>query len=95
MRTTHRNGVNRHPEGDGPPLGTCTAIMGPMTQAMKAQAVLGEAAIRTSIIKISSSTGHNGCAYGVEYPCTQQQNVRMILNQASIKVRDFGQGGER
>ena len=56
---------------DGPvgeTSGVCTAVIGSMTQAMGAQAALAEAAIRVSIVKISSSRTHGGCAYGLDYP---------------------------
>lgn len=73
-------------------VGICTAVIGSMTQAMKAQSVLSEAAIRTGITKISSSQTHNGCAYGVDFPCTQSGNVKTVLNRAGIKVREYLQG---
>ena len=67
--------------------GVCTAIVGSMTQAMRARDALGEAAIRATVVKVSSSATHNGCAYGVEFPCVQQANVRDVLRSASITVR--------
>jgi len=69
--------------------GSCTAVIGSMTMAMKAQAALSEAAIRSSIAKISSSETHNGCAYGVDFPCTQSSNVRTVLSHAGIRVRQY------
>lgn len=74
------------------PTGLCTAVIGSMTQAMKAQSVLSEAAIRTTLTKISSSKTHNGCAYGVDFPCTQSGNVRVILTNAGVRVREYLQG---
>ena len=68
---------------------TCTAVIGSMTQAMKAQSVLSEAAIRSTLTKISSSRTHNGCAYGVDFPCTQSGNVRTVLERAGVRVRDY------
>ncbi len=75
-----------------PRTGTCTAVIGSMTQAMKAQSALAEAAIRAGITKISSSQTHNGCAYGVDFSCTQSGNVRTVLNRAGVKVRQYLQG---
>jgi hypothetical protein len=69
--------------------GTCTAVIGSMTQAMKAQSVLSEAAIRSTLTKISSSRTHNGCAYGVDFPCTQSGNVRTVLERVGVRVRDY------
>ncbi len=69
--------------------GICTAVIGSMTLAMKAQTVLSEAAIRTGITKISSGQTHNGCAYGVDFPCTQSANVRAVLQEAGVRVRQY------
>ncbi len=67
----------------------CTAIIGSMTMAMKAQSALADAAIRVNIAKISSNETQNGCAYGVDFPCTQSSNVRTILSHAGIRVRKY------
>ncbi len=72
--------------------GICTAVIGSMTLAMKAQSVLAEAAIRASLVKISSGRTQNGCAYGVDFPCTQSANVRTVLSRAGIRVRDYMEG---
>ena len=71
------------------PTGTCTAVIGSMTNAMKAQTILAEAAIRVHISKISSSKATGGCAYGVDFPCTQSGNVKTVLDRAGIRVREF------
>ena len=68
---------------------SCTAVIGSMTVAMKAQNALAEAAIRVHISKISSSGAAGGCAYGVDFPCTQSGNVKMILNRAGVRVREY------
>ncbi len=72
--------------------GLCTAVIGSMTQAMKAQTILAEAAIRASLTKISSSKATGGCAYGVDFPCAQSGNVRIILEQAGVRVREYLKG---
>ena len=86
-------GASRGRSGSLPPGtsigGTCTAVIGSMTQAMRAQTVLSEAAIRATLTKISSAKTHNGCAYGVDFPCTQSGNVGMILDRAGIRVREY------
>ena len=89
-KNTSTQGSSR--EGAGWSSGICTAVIGSMTQAMKAQSALAEAAIRASLTKISSSKTHNGCAYGVDFPCTQSRNVRVILENAGIRVREYLQG---
>lgn len=80
-----------YPAG-GHTTGICTAVIGSMTQAMKAQSILAEAAIRASLTKISSSKTTGGCAYGVDFPCTQSGNVRTILERAGVRVREYLRG---
>ncbi len=74
---------------EGMQVGMCTAVIGSMTLAMKAQSALSDAAIRAGLTKISSGRTRNGCAYGVDFPCTQSANVRMILETAGIRVREY------
>ncbi len=72
--------------------GTCTAVIGSMTLAMKAQGVLADAAIRAELTKISSASAQGGCAYGVDFACTQSPNVRTVLSRAGIRVRQYIDG---
>ena len=69
--------------------GTCTAVIGSMTQAMKAQTALAEASIRASVTKISSTKTQTGCVYGLDFPCRQENNVRQVLQDAKIPVRQY------
>ena len=70
----------------------CVAVIGSMTQAMRAQNVLAAAAIRTEVIKADSSKTGRGCAYGVSYSCLQDGNVRGVLQNAGIRPRSFYKG---
>ena len=72
--------------------GSCFAVIGSMTQAMKAQSVLANAAIFARVEKADSSMTRRGCAYGVVYACSQEANVREVLRNAGIRVRG-GTGG--
>ena len=67
----------------------CVAVIGSMTQAMRAQNVLASAAIRAEVIKADSSKTGRGCAYAVSYSCMQDGNVRSVLNRSGIRVRSF------
>ena len=70
-------------------LGECVAVIGSMTQAMRAQSVLASAAIRSNVIKADSSKTGRGCAYALSYSCEQDDNVRVVLYQSGIRPRDF------
>ena len=89
MKRQGRNSTDSTEYGAAAHPSVCTAVIGSMTMAMKAQSVLSEAAIRASIAKISSSEARGGCAYGVDFPCTQYANVRTILSHADIRVRQY------
>lgn len=72
--------------------GDCIAVIGSMTQAMRAQKILANAAIRAEIIKADSSLTKRGCAYALEYSCVQNQNVKTILERAGVRVRTYHGG---
>ena len=67
----------------------CFAVMGSMTQALRAQKVLAGAAIRAEVVKADSNHTRRGCAYALSYPCVQDGNVRAVLLSAGIRARDF------
>ena len=66
----------------------CIAVIGSVTQAMRAQKVLADAAIRTELTKISKTSDTRGCAYALAYPCAQDGNVKSLLMRAKIRVRN-------
>ena len=65
----------------------CSAVLGTLTSAQKAQKVLSSAAIPTSIGKSEASSLHRGCVWSVNFSCNQQENVRAVLAAAGIKVK--------
>lgn len=69
--------------------GTCTAVVGSMTNAMTAQNALTGAAIYSTVIKVSSMDTGDGCAYGVTFHCSQTADVRRVLSAAGVKVRKY------
>ena len=87
-----RNGRNAGSHSDDTVRGTCTAVIGSMTQAMRAQSILAEAAIRAAVVKVSSAKSTGGCAYGVDFPCTQMSNATTVLNRAGVRVREYLKG---
>ncbi len=71
----------------------CTAVIGSMTTALKAQKALATAAIRANVVKLDSSVTKRGCAYGVEYNCIQEANVKAVLNASGICISRIVKGG--
>lgn len=72
----------------------CRVELGSMTLALKTQKILGAAAIPTTVIKTSASGKgagggrEKGCRYGLSFSCFQTANVRMILENENIRVRE-------
>ena len=70
----------------------CLAVIGSVTQAMRAQSVLANAAVRSEVIKVDSAITGKGCAYAVVYSCLQAENVKLILKRAGVRVRKYFDG---
>ncbi len=68
---------------------SCSAVMGTLTMAQKAQKALARAAIPASVGKIHSSESHRGCAWSVGFSCNQLQNVQSVLASAGINVKSW------
>ena len=68
---------------------SCTAVVGSMTRAMRAQEALEASAIPCAVVKIEEGRGLRGCVYGLSYSCSQEQNVRATLEAAGISVREW------
>jgi len=69
--------------------GECSAAIGSVTQAMKAQKALAAAAIPSTVLEWESSSRLRGCVYGVRYSCKQQRNVETVLASARIAVKQW------
>ena len=67
----------------------CTAVLGSMTIALKAQKALAKQAIRAEAVKISRPVSNKGCIYGLKFDCALMGNVREALDSADIKVEEF------
>ena len=65
----------------------CSAVTLSMTNAMKAQRTLAKHAVRANVKKIGGSK--SGCVYGIEFECGQMMQVRSILEEYGIEVKDF------
>ena len=69
--------------------GRCRAELVSMTQALKAQRALAASAIPVNVVKIESGSSLRGCSYGIEFSCSQKNNVTSLLNSAGISVRKW------
>ena len=71
-------------------FGGCRVDLGAMTLALKAQKLLGAAAIPSTVVKNSSSSfASKGCSYGLHFSCAQRSNIERVLASEGIRVRKW------
>ena len=75
-------------------MNKCTAVIGSMTIALKAQKILNSSSIRSTVVKLDSSATQRGCSYGLEFECNQYSNVRYILEKSHVIVSRYLTGGD-
>ena len=66
--------------------GGCSALLGSLTLAMKAQSILATAAIPATVIKRETQ---RGCIHGIQFSCAQEGNVNAVLSRERIKVKQW------
>lgn len=69
--------------------GRCFAELGTVSAAMRAQQLLGEAAIPSAVIKQERGVNRGGCTYGISFSCAQRRNVATVLSSARMTVREL------
>ncbi len=69
------------------PRGNCEAEVGSLTQAMKAQTVLANAAIPSTVVKIEAPSSRRGCSYALRLSCLQENNARAVLGTARVSIK--------
>ncbi len=66
---------------------SCFAVIGSLTQAMRAQHVLSDAAVFSNVEKADPTLTRRGCAYGVRYPCSREEELQAVLRRAGIRIK--------
>ena len=74
----------------------CTAALGSLTYAIKAHRALSQSGIPCEIVKLDASMTRRGCAYGIEFSCSDHRSVRTVMSNEQITVSRYinGSGGE-
>ncbi|MEE0968397.1 MAG: putative Se/S carrier-like protein [Clostridia bacterium] len=70
----------------------CTASMTSETYAIKAQKILAEGGIYSRIIRLDGERSRRGCAYAIEFPCYNTENVKAMLQKGRVRARHFYMG---
>lgn len=72
----------------------CTASMSSLTYAIKGQRALSQEGISCEIVKLDPSLTKKGCAYGIEFPCSEHRKTRAVLTKENIPVTTYLNGSE-
>ena len=75
--------------GDNMYYQNCTASLGSQTRAIKAQHILTRASIPCTVVATTSKDGKRGCGYGVEFPCSMLSQVKAVLEENRMAVREY------
>ena len=68
---------------------TCIAAVGSMTASIKAERALLAAGITAYVVSLLPEETRRGCAYGVQYPCAFEAQVRAALRDAHLSVSQY------
>lgn len=71
---------------------SCSAVIGSLTNAQRAQKALAQAAIPSSVAKSETAVSQRGCVWSIYFACNQGENVRSVLSAAGINVRAWNNG---
>ena len=67
----------------------CIASTPSLNISIKAQKVLAQAGIYSKIVSLDPSLTRHGCAYGLEFTCSDEPQVKAVLRRAGIRPSQF------
>ena len=70
-------------------MNICIATIPSMNICIKAQKALSENMIFCKIVSIDPKLTKRGCAYGIEFSCSEQHRMKSILRRAGIHPSQF------
>lgn len=70
-------------------MNICIATIPSLNICIKAQKALAEYGIFSKIVSIDPKLTRRGCAYGVEFSCSEERSVKSILRRAGIYPSQF------
>lgn len=70
-------------------MNICIATIPSMNICIKAQKALADNKIFCKIISIDPKLTKRGCAYGIEFSCSEEKNVKSVLRRVGIYPSQF------
>lgn len=70
-------------------MNICIATIPSMNICIKAQRALSENMIYCKIISVDPKLTKRGCAYGIEFSCSDERTVKSVLRRIGIRPSQF------
>lgn len=70
-------------------MNICIATISSLNLSIKAQKTLANEKIYCKIVSLDPSLTKKGCAYGIEFSCSEERTVRTILHRGKIYPSQF------
>ena len=70
-------------------MNICIATISSLNLSIKAQKALANEKIYSKIVSLDPSLTKKGCAYGIEFSCSEERTVRTILRREGIFPSQF------
>lgn len=67
----------------------CIAAISSINICIKGQKALSQNGIFSKIVSLEPSLTKHGCAYGIEFNCTEKGRVRSILQRYGIRPTQY------
>ena len=65
-------------------MNICIATISSLNLSIKAQKALANEKIYCKIVSLDPSLTKKGCAYGIEFACSEERRIRTILHRERI-----------
>lgn len=70
-------------------MNTCIASISSLNLSIKAQKALAEERIYARVVSLDPKLTKRGCAYGIEFACSDEHSVRYVLRRAGVHPSQF------
>ncbi|MBQ3063606.1 MAG: DUF3343 domain-containing protein [Clostridia bacterium] len=71
----------------------CRAALGPTSAALRAVRALQAVGINAEVVALAPNETKRGCAFGIEFACTDEPRVRATLRAARVSVSQYFKRG--
>lgn len=65
---------------------TCIATIPSLNICIRAQKALANEGLYSKIVSVDPSITRRGCAYGIEFSCSDERQIRNILRRAGVSI---------